>query len=138
MTCCRNCGEDVGLALLGRDENKFTCRSCSTVSFGSKKCLKCDSRDGSVSVIGDQEKLPTEICDKCQAQAKAMAEVVRDGGIYFHCKDCPANGVIRAQSDLAVDVRRHMGIEAPDPCGVELDKTSCPACGPVKVEPGLD
>jgi len=55
---------------------------------------------------------------------------VEKGGVYFRCKDCGVNGVIKAGVPFAEDVRKHHNLPAPAPCGVEFTKdTGCPRCG---------
>jgi len=68
--------------------------------------------------------LPGGLCDACKEQI----QIVKDGGVFFKCKDCGANGAIKKDAPLAKAVRKQMGIEAPEPCGVEFTKKDCPVC----------
>ena len=55
--------------------------------------------------------------------------LVADGGVYWRCKKCGLSGVIVARSELAIAVRKKMGIEPPEPCGLEYtEEEPCPMC----------
>ena len=132
MMTCPGCGKDNGsIALLGIANGVFTCRSCGLkhVGFpGSPKggCQKCGGHDFKRAELYDYDRVPGGLCAECEAEQKAFDDVVRTGGVYFRCKRCGSQGVIRADVELAKKVREHAKIEAPNPVGVELDE--CPEC----------
>lgn len=73
-------------------------------------------------VTDTMERIPAhEPCDKCKEEIKTFEGIVAEGGIYFVCEGCGKKGVIRAESGLAKEVREHMKIAAPDPCGIKLE-----------------
>ena len=136
MTCCRNCGKDVGIALLGVKEYFYKC-SCGASCFGGKpergkKCPKCGSLNSYERdrIIEDHERLPIELCKNCQKKEKAAADEVKKGGIYWRCKDCGSAGVIKSGHPLSVKVREQLKVLVPKPCGIEFSKAyMCPVCG---------
>jgi hypothetical protein len=129
LTYCPRCvGEGRDLILVGADDDKFTCRACSSVSFGSRKCLKCSSYDGVREKIGEHERLPGGLCSACETETEEHAREVAAGGVYFRCSDCGAQGVIRASAAFAGEVRAAHSLPAHAPCGVEFTKTDCPQC----------
>ena len=146
VTRCRQCGKDVGVALLGRQNHKYTCPKCGQVHIGlpdrgpkkpfmpnRRACQKCDEDYGShwkKEEIPDHESLVVDLCTDCEKLNAAARKIVEEGGIYWTCKDCGAGGAIKAESELAKEVREVSDVKAPDPVGYEFDKTHCPACGP--------
>jgi len=72
--------------------------------------------------VPEHEKVPaSEPCDDCQKELKEHKAIVADGGVYVTCKECGMTGVLRPGVPLAVRVREHSGIAAPDPVGYEHD-----------------
>jgi hypothetical protein len=130
--CCR-CGKDTGVVLLGRQDNKFTCEHCHTVSYGSSHCLKVREHKGTVAKIGEYEKIPGALCPECEAEKLEHARLVAEGGVYWSCADCGAGGVILPHAALAQEVRAKQNVRPPEPLGVRFNKTTCPRCGPEKV-----
>jgi len=149
LTICRNCGKDVGVALLGSREGLYTCTSCGTHSIGGRPgkdrpghlgssiCPKCEASDSYVRErsIEDGEKLPIELCDECKKLEDDTAQMVREGGVYFKCAKCGSAGAIKGTHELAIEVRKKLEVEAPKPCGIEFDEKTCPVCtGALKVD----
>lgn len=144
MTVCPRCGGDGDkLMLLGSQNYKYTCRyaNCGLTHYGkptgaaARTCPGCGLAADWVNrtELDDNERLPASApCRKCQAEIDEHKKVVAEGGIYFRCKDCKAQGVIRA-NELTAKVRAHAKIEPPNPVGVEFAKDDCPSCGPNKV-----
>jgi hypothetical protein len=133
MSCCFKCGKDVGIVLLGVHEKKYQCNSCDLMHIGGiPKNGMCPC--GSYSLtdrgkIGEYEKIPSEICPKCEAIDKEMKSIVADGGIYWKCKDCKSDGAIKKDHPICAEVRKELDIPAPKSCGVELSKEKgCPVC----------
>jgi len=72
--------------------------------------------------VPEGERVPSNgPCDKCEAELVEHKALVAAGGIYWNCNSCSQSGVIKAQSELAKAVRRHAGIEAPAPVGVQFE-----------------
>lgn len=141
LTYCPRCGgEGRELVLLGNHDCKTLCEHCGTMNFGTRKggtCGKCGKKmyNSKTEEIGDHEKLPGSLCEKCEKEIEQHDQIVAEGGVYFRCRDCKKNGVIR-KSDFADAVRRAHGLTEPKedgafpPCGVEFSQSEgCPACG---------
>jgi rubrerythrin len=139
LTYCPQCGgESNELLLLGNTNKVYRCEACNTPHIGRPKRGKCmNCGHGSVPFereLDRMEKLPGSICDSCQEKNAAVAEEVAKGGIHWRCSDCGSAGAIKAGHPLAVRVREQMGIEPPDPCGIEFSKEEmCPVCSEDKV-----
>ena len=65
-------------------------------------------------------RIPSGLCKDCDAEVKAHAKVITDGGVFFHCTECGRQGVIRP-GVFADEVRRVNKAATPKPCGVEFD-----------------
>ena len=144
MTTCPKCGGDGDeLIMLGSENNKYTCPKCDALHYGRpdtnskfknlRMCQKCEHPFDSQwkkDVIEDWEKLPShEPCKKCAKGMNLAAEVVKEGGIFWRCKDCHSEGAIHAHAEVAKLVREQSGVKAPDPVGVEFTKDEdCPVC----------
>jgi len=64
--------------------------------------------------------ISSQPCRKCIEHINEMEQIVKEGGVYFKCKECQQDGVIK-KNKFTNRVREHTGIEAPDPCGVEFN-----------------
>jgi len=137
MTYCPRCGGDgPELLLLGAVHEKYTCPSCGTLHIGRPdkgQCARCANRyqtgqQWKVEEIGESEKLPGSICDKCKENVKQLKEEVEAGGVYWRCIDCKAEGAIKRDHPFAKAVRDQGNIQPPDPVGVEFSKEDCPLC----------
>jgi hypothetical protein len=74
--------------------------------------------------LDEREKVPDpNFCDSCREELQKWADIVREGGVYFRCKECSANGVIYGDTDVARATRESLDVQAPDPCGFEF--SSC-------------
>lgn len=143
MTFCPRCGKDENeIVLVGARQNILKCRECGTTIFGHRQsdaCPKCGNKRRAygmsdefdfVRKIEAHERLPGGICDECEKEILSHKEIVRQGGIYWKCKDCQREGVIKASAPLAGVVREKTGIAPPNPVGIEFTKEQgCPACG---------
>jgi hypothetical protein len=132
MSCCAQCGKDVGVVLLGAYDSLYKCRNCQRPHVGPPtgpcRCGAPRHRVERDRKIGEDEKLPVELCDECTAHREALEAHVRAGGIFWNCEDCSNSGVIKETSQLARQVRTHLGIDAPALCGVTFTKDNCPVC----------
>ena len=133
LTFCPNCGGETNELLLSGSVNSiWKCKSCGMNHIGYPKggeCQKCHSYDVEhLRELYDSEKLPGNLCDSCEKQVAEFRAEVKAGGVYWKCSDCPATGVIKAESDFAKNVRKQLHIAAPWECGVEFTKADCPAC----------
>lgn len=150
VTVCRNCGKDVGIALLGARDGVYTCTQCDAKSVGGRPgkdrpghlgacvCPSCGARDSYVKerTLEDHEKLPIDLCDDCIKAEEACQQVVKEGGIFWRCVDCKSTGAIKGDAELAKQVRKEMGIPAPKPCGIEFSREhNCPVCSANRVDP---
>lgn len=133
LTYCPRCrGDARELILVGADEGVYKCSSCDITVFGygHGTCPSCKAERTlrRERTIGDHEKLPGDLCEKCETEVKEHNAVVAAGGVHFRCADCGISGVIRASAPLAKMARKQLKVEAPKPCGVEFTKKDCPKC----------
>lgn len=139
LTCCPRCGgEGNEIALVGLAK-LWKCGRCGAVHVEQgkrppRKCQKCGH--GLFSFVEDfdgwkHKVAGSEPCGRCKKELAKFIEIVKAGGVFWRCKDCGAEGVIRA-GEFAELVRKKTEIEAPELCGVEFDKNDCPSCGPLK------
>jgi hypothetical protein len=83
----------------------------------------------------------SSLCAKCEELSKKELELVRQGGLFFRCKECGRGGVILANSALPIrekiDKEKYAVPNAdglyPE-CGIEFDK--CVQHGPMPGEEG--
>ena len=133
MVKCERCGHDTGeIALLGRMLH-YRCRSCQVLIIGKrpKECPHCKTGrsfeslgefDGSVGI-------KRGFCDDCEVEIAEHEAMVAEGGIFWKCRACRREGVIKPGNSYANAVRRQTGIEAPEPVGVEFSGDHpCPVC----------
>ena len=71
--------------------------------------------------VKENERVPGNLCADCEQHFKAVKEEVAAGGIHFKCKECGWEGALKKDSGIAKDVRKHSGIQAPDPVGLEFE-----------------
>ena len=128
VTCCSNCGKDVGLVLLGAHDRMYECR-CGAKLIGTKKCPHCNATGhcNDLGPVPEHEKLGIELCDDCEKAIKACNEEVKKGGVFWRCTLCGASGAFSAGSEIAPAIREKMGVEPPKACGVEYND-NCPVC----------
>jgi len=130
ITVCKQCGKDVGVALLGSNESVYECNNCGVNHIGGRpKECPCGERYQFTKKrnIGDTEKLPVELCDSCKEEAELHNKLVEEGGIYWRCAKCRSHGVVKKESELSKKVRAELTCEPPALCEVEFDG-DCPAC----------
>ena len=138
LTVCPRCGGDGSeLILVGALDRVSVCKSCGLKHYGHMGC-SCQTCGGSLvfdHCLKEGEKLPGSLCESCEKEVKTFQAVVAAGGIYFRCKDCKANGVIKPDHEISKAVRAQSKIEPPNPVGIEFDREhSCPSCGPDKIQ----
>jgi len=129
LTICTRCGKDGDeLILIGAKEWLVQCDNCHIKIYGGGPCPSCKStRVSRIRKIGEHERLPsTSPCKECRKELSVHAEMVRQGGVFFKCKGCGVDGVVKPTAELAKLVRKKMAIAPPDPVGVELG--TCPNC----------
>lgn len=133
VTCCRNCGKDVGVVLLGAHDGIYKCSDCGQMFIGPPdRRHPCKINHHSIQRTGkveEHEKLPIEVCEECMQKEKECDQVVKEGGVYWKCEDCGSGGAIKASAPLAQAVRKQMNIDPPNPVGVTFTKDDCPSCG---------
>lgn len=141
MTVCPRCGKDgPEIMLLGNSDYLHECSSCGASIVHRKvcsRCPKCSSRDVKrIRRIGENERISGSLCDECSAKDKECEAAVKEGGVFWRCKDCGSAGALRKDSELAKKVRESAGIKPPDLVGIEFSKEEgCPVCGPNAVAP---
>jgi hypothetical protein len=135
MTFCPRCGKDGDeLILLGLNDGVYSCEFCGQKHIGRPtggKCQQCGRRQSwkRERTVEEHERIPGSLCGPCKNEAAEHARIVAEGGVYWACKDCHAQGVIKS-SPFAERVRKALSIQAPRPCGVTFSKDQgCPKCG---------
>lgn len=132
MTICPRCGGDgQELLMLGISNLVVTCPHCGTTTLAARKgaaCPKCkkSTRDGKSRELEEHERLPGSLCKKCEDEIQELNAEVARGGVHIRCKSCGMEGVIKAETPMAIEVRDHFGFHNGEPCGVEVDQ--CPKC----------
>jgi len=136
VVVCARCGKDTGELVLPGKVNRYSCSNCKTkeifLQHGSDGCPKCGKEAGRLTRMEGDVEMPRKIsmgtiCPDCVEQK----EIVKQGGVYWECKDCKSIGVVRAEAPLAQRVREINKVEPPAPCGIEFTKEDlCPVCGP--------
>jgi hypothetical protein len=125
LCCCPRCWKDNGeLVLIGNRTSIRKCGGCGTKLVGhrySEPCPKCrhNGPHEEVGQVGERDKIPTGLCADCKKELAEHKAIVDAGGIYFRCKQCGKNGVIRPEAELCKMVRDKMEIPT-GPCGIEF------------------
>lgn len=138
LTVCPRCGGETNELVLAGLKGKYKCEKCGQRMVGRfETCPRCGAGREHFKLLGEfdgsrEKVLASEPCDKCKKMIEEHAQIVREGGIYWKCKDCESEGVIKP-SPFATMIREKANIQPPDPVGFEFDKTMCPVCGPDKV-----
>lgn len=132
LTYCPRCGGDSNSLIIGRTtvahvpDKPHKIITCWT--FGKGKEIQAELRrkniDFNTREANEGERLPGDLCKKCEEELTLHRSIVEEGGVYFRCKECGCNGVIKGDSELAKEVRQSSGIEAPNPVGFEFDNCS--------------
>lgn len=135
LTYCPRCGgPGRELILVGADEGVYKCSSCEITVFGygHGTCPSCKKSHvlKRERMIGEHEKLPGGLCEKCEKEEAEHKAIVEAGGVYFRCVDCGVSGVIKATAPVAQVARAELKVPTPGLCGVEFTKNDCPKCGP--------
>jgi len=126
---CRRCGEDTGAMTVGAMVKYETPDGRLLYAQAGKGSQA--ARDAGINILQCKkleveagEKVPDiELCSNCEKELENFHAIVKAGGVYFRCKECENEGVIR-KSEFADEVRRLNKVEAPAPCGVEFDTCS--------------
>lgn len=136
---CQRCGKENGEIVLVGNGKIYRCRGCQAANLAYRRPDKCGSCGESeerygegftVEPVPDGRHLPGSTCDACVKELEEHRAVVAAGGVYFKCVDCGTQGVVKAEAPFAGMVRKHAGIQPPDPVGAEFSKADCPKCGP--------
>lgn len=130
LTYCRRCGGDCEELTLGAIR-KGTLPNGQLVYADVRSKYKLAQEllesgdinhkgDITWSSLDDYEKVPvTEPCNSCKSELLIEAEEVKKGGVYIKCIACGVRGVIKAETNLAKEVRANTGIQAPNSVGLE-------------------
>lgn len=80
-----------------------------------------------VVALEPDERVPGELCPRCQGQIEEWAEIVAGGGVYWRCEGCGAEGVVRPSEftrqarQMALDAGIIQDIAMPMGVTVECD-----------------
>lgn len=134
MTSCYRCGKGVGIVMHKRmkDFAIYECAKCGANHMGPpapERCVKCLEVRFVKRPLARNESIPCELCDDCQKEIREHQQIVADGGVYFRCLQCKAEGVIKP-NEFTKHVRESQGIFPPHPLGIEF--VSCEQHTPLK------
>lgn len=134
LSCCIDCGEAVGVVLLGVHDNIWTCPECRGAHIQAGRpfeCKSCGKRPAperwESRRIEEWDHLPIELCATCKEKRDAARRVVEEGGIYWKCTDCGSNGAIYKHAPIVAEVRERLNTPT-GPCGLEFTQADCPVC----------
>ncbi len=132
LTYCPRCGREGREILLVGKAIDYECESCHghVIGIRPSSCPHCEKSVGFIShgeFDGLEQRLSGELCESCEKEVTEFDEILKEGGIFWKCSDCKKEGMLR-KCELTESVRKEMGIEAPNPCGIEFSKKDCPAC----------
>lgn len=123
MTFCPRCGgEGKSLMLIGVHDKSGKCPTHGRVYGAQFRCPAkgCGNDLTDVRTITESERLPdSQPCTTCEAEIKAHADIVAQGGVYWRCTECKKAGVIKP-CGLTEDARRAAQVETPNPLGIEF------------------
>jgi len=128
MGICPRCGKENGEILLVGRSHKYICSNCGGTIVGKqpKECPHCgaswDFFDKG-EFEGSREKLPSSLCKECQSIIDTCKKEMELGGVPWKCEDCHSEGVIKHDSEFAINFRK----ENPE-VGVLFNKKNCPVC----------
>ncbi len=142
LVVCIRCGQDTGEIVLPGKVNRYSCSDCGKENLylqnATHGCPDCKKGNATLTRMNSDVEVPKKVsmgtfCEKCEKEVAEHRKVVEDGGIYWECKDCKSNGVIKGDAELAKIVRKNAKIYPPKPCGIQFTKEEmCPVCGPNK------
>jgi len=136
---CPRCGGDSPECLtIGAGIVKVVAGERAVYCYGGEafKALRELGRGAKIVPLEPDERVPGELCPRCQQELEEWDEIVLAGGLYWHCTECGAEGVLRP-CDYARDVRE-MALESGrieelnDPLGTEV---GCGFHRPLEVGP---
>jgi len=148
-TFCLRCGQGI-TGLPNNKIKKCRCPECGTIHYGlpdkigrARACGSCEriyDKTWKVMAWEDWECMPSkDPCPACKEELTMMANVVKQGGIYWRCNKCHHSGVVGADSELSKKVRLTSKTPAPDPVGIDFDPEQCPVCsGKIKLKEDID
>lgn len=137
LTYCPRCKGKANELVLTGAHHKYKCDSCGLLHIGHPKTGRCENvnchanTSGFYTLVDLGELEPSERlrasqpCEKCQEELKTFKAEVDRGGVPFRCTDCGAEGVIKAEAEVAKHVRAKHGL-----VGLTFSKVDCPRCGP--------
>jgi predicted RNA-binding Zn-ribbon protein involved in translation (DUF1610 family) len=128
---CPRCGEDTKAVAMG-EIRKATLSNGQLVyaQKGREAKMQADLVVKNMVAQGESltwidlepdERVPdNSVCEKCANELSEWADMVKRGGVYFKCRECGANGIVHAGTELAEQVRESQKIAAPAPVGMEF------------------
>jgi hypothetical protein len=126
ICACRKCGKETGAMTVGHMKVLVNNTGRIKTYFSTDqagRALDIQEPGDHIREVGEHESVYIGLCDECESEEKEHHSIVKEGGVFWKCKECHRDGVIK-KSGFADHIRSHMGIEAPKPCGVEFEKCS--------------
>lgn len=126
MCICPKCGGDTSELAIGAIRKAQTSKGWVYAQRGQTSKVRARLQEQGIYEtlqwikLDENERVPSSsLCEDCEQEAKEHAEVVAQGGVYFKCLKCNLTGVMKPDTSIAKHVRTEMGIEAPNPVGIE-------------------
>lgn len=129
MCVCVNCGKNTGLTigviLKAKDAegNTHYCNRGETTKY-NKSLTKAgiDKVTGWETITDSWEKVPIGFCEKCAKVMELLYHEAKNGGVMFKCSECNIEGVFKANSEAALEIRKNCNKTKKEVIGITLDK----------------
>jgi hypothetical protein len=109
LCCCARCGKDTNALTVGHIKKGKSSKGWVYFQAGDrwKTESKLDETLSDVQDLEEGERVPDfSFCDSCRAEiTEQKKEVEENGGVYFRCVGCQAEGVIKGTTPFAKHVR---------------------------------
>jgi len=137
LTYCPRCNSNTNeIVLLGAHEGIYECSICKIRIIGKppkiyrgELCPQCKEKSifTKVANVGEFEKVPGSICAACKQEIANLEKESQKGGVFFKCDTCDTCGIIKHDSEFAINIRSHLN-KPTGPLGVTIPKDQCPNC----------
>lgn len=133
ITICPICYEQTEEIALAGNSDIYECNNCheKIISYPGKK-IECKCGNIKTILSPDNFKLLRKFdtekdevysqqpCDKCKKILEEQEEQIKNGGIYFRCKNCGSNGVIKA-GETTSNIRKQLNRKEFEIFGIEYN-----------------
>ncbi len=127
-TYCPICGEDADELTIGvlfkahLSNGQYAYSDKAQMSKANKSIRESNlTKDGNWIHVEEHEKVPaSQPCKTCQQVITAGYKIVAEGGIFVHCTECGMQAVAKADSKIAIQIRKTNNIQAPNHVGCKI------------------